>query len=114
MSDLKLPGISVIIPTRNEENFIEECINSLIDCDEPRYINNTEFIIVDGMSTDKILDIVKEKFSHLKLKIFKNPNLYQAYAMNIGIENSDSSDKNSIIIRADAHSRYPSNYIRSC
>ena len=114
MSDFKSVVISVIIPTRNEQDYIEECINSLLDCDEPWYINNTEFIIVDGMSTDNTVNIVKEKFGHLKLKVLENPNLYQAYAMNIGIKNSDNSAEYSIVIRADAHSRYPTNYIWSC
>ena len=76
---------TVIIPTRNEEDYIEACINSLLD---DWVISTTEFLIVDGRSTDKTRDIVKEKFTHLNLKILDNPNLYQSYAMNIGIKNS--------------------------
>ena len=113
MQDKKNFGFSVIIPTRNEEDYIEECINSLLDSFERSYIDSTEFIIVDGMSTDRTVDIVKEKFSHLNLKILENPNLYQSYAMNIGIENSDDSAEFSLIIRAvqgpnnPLHSAYP-------
>ena len=114
MEDKKKFGFSVIIPTRNEEDYIEECINSLLDSFELSYIDNTEFIIVDGMSTDRTVDIVKEKFSHINLKILENPNLYQSYAMNIGIENSNDSAEFSLIIRADAHCRYPPNYIFNC
>ena len=114
---------TVIIPTRNEENYIENCINSLVD---DWVISTTEFLIVDGSSTDKTLEIVKEKFSHLNLKILDNPNLYQSYAMNIGIENSSAKDTveefetqgSSLdfgkIIRADAHCIYPPNYIKDC
>ena len=100
---------SVIIPTRNEEDYIEECINSLIDLSIPW---DTEFIVVDGMSTDRTIEIVKEKFSHLNLKILENPNLYQSYAMNIGIENSASTSE--VIIRADAHSKYLQDHIEDC
>ena len=100
---------SVIIPTRNEEDYIEECINSLLDGYIP---SDTEFIVVDGMSTDRTIEIVKEKFSHLNLKILENPNLYQAYAMNIGIENSASTSD--VIIRADAHSKYLEGHIERC
>ena len=114
---------TVIIPTRNEENYIEACINSLID---DWVISTTEFLIVDGRSTDRTLEIVKEKFAHLNLKILDNPNLYQSYAMNIGIKNSSSVDTHpffhnegeepndwaGIIIRADAHCIFPQNYIR--
>ena len=115
---------TVIIPTRNEENYIEACVNSLLD---DWVISTTEFLIVDGRSTDKTRDIVKEKFSHLNLKILDNPNLYQSYAMNIGIENSSSVDTHpdfniegdqpddfgGIIIRADAHCIFPPNYIKN-
>jgi len=114
---------TVIIPTRNEEDYIEACINSLID---DWVISTTEFLIVDGRSTDRTLEIVKEKFAHLNLKILDNPNLYQSYAMNIGIKNSSSVDTHpffhneedqpddwaGIIIRADAHCIFPKNYIR--
>tara|TARA_Y100000996_G_scaffold356501_1_gene297419 strand:- start:320 stop:1369 length:1050 start_codon:yes stop_codon:yes gene_type:complete len=107
--------ISVIIPTRNEEEYIENCLKSLLNCrsiDSDSF--NVQFIIVDGMSTDKTLEIVKEKFKNLNIKICKNPNLYQSYAMNIGIENSNCKNENAIIIRADAHSIYPEDYIFQC
>ena len=107
--------VSVIIPTRNEEEYIENCLKSLLNCrsiDSDSF--NVQFIIVDGMSTDNTLEIVKEKFKNLNIKICKNPNLYQSYAMNIGIENSKYKNENSIIIRADAHSIYPEDYIFQC
>ena len=112
--DLKV-NISVIIPTRNEQDYIEECIDSLLNCRSVEASGfNVEFIIVDGMSTDRTVGIVKEKFSHLNLKILMNPNLYQSYAMNIGIENSNRINETSLIIRADAHSKYPQDYIFQC
>ena len=107
--------ITVIIPTRNEEKFIENCIKSLLNCRSIDSDNfNVQFIIVDGMSTDKTIRIINEKFEDLNVKIFKNPNLYQSYAMNIGIENSKYKKDSSIIIRADAHSIYPKDYIFKC
>ncbi|MEC7881234.1 MAG: glycosyltransferase family 2 protein [Chloroflexota bacterium] len=114
MDDEKI-GISVIIPTLNEEDHIEKCIDSLLNCRSFETSGfNVEFIIVDGMSTDRTVSIVKEKFGHLNLKILKNPNLYQSYAMNIGIENSNHINELSLIIRADAHSKYPQDYIFQC
>ena len=107
--------ISVIIPTRNEEKYIEKCIKSLLNCRSIKSNSfNVQFIIVDGMSTDKTINIIEEKFRNLNIKIFKNPNLYQSYAMNIGIKNSKSKKDKSIIIRADAHSIYPEDYIFKC
>tara|TARA_B100000941_G_scaffold41452_1_gene25171 strand:- start:353 stop:1408 length:1056 start_codon:yes stop_codon:yes gene_type:complete len=107
--------ISVIIPTRNEEKYIENCMKSLLNCRSIESDSfNVQFIIVDGMSTDKTIKILEEKFGNLNINIFKNPNLYQSYAMNIGIKNSKFKKDNSIIIRADAHSIYPENYIFKC
>ncbi|MBA30778.1 MAG: hypothetical protein CL905_02875 [Dehalococcoidia bacterium] len=108
---------TVIIPTRNEEEYIEDCINSLLE--GSNVINSTEFIIVDGKSSDRTLDIVREKFQHLNLKILNNSNVFQASALNLGIENSSSNilevgSDSQIIIRADAHSVYPENYLALC
>ena len=65
--------ISVIIPTRNEEKYIEKCIKSLLNCRSIKSDSfNVQFIIVDGMSTDKTIKIIEEKFRNLNLKIFKN------------------------------------------
>ena len=115
IKESSIVDISVIIPTRNEEKFIENCLKSLMNCRSIDSDNfNVQFIIVDGMSTDKTIEIINEKFEDLNLKIFKNPNLYQSYAMNIGIENSKYKKDNSIIIRADAHSIYPKDYIFEC
>lgn len=45
--------ISVIIPTYNEEKYIEKCLESLKKCETSDY----EIIIVDGKSTDKTVKI---------------------------------------------------------
>src|SRR5512145_1194697 len=45
--------LSVIIPVRNAEHMIEDCLSSIVRA-EPR-----EIIIVDGRSTDKTLEIAR-------------------------------------------------------
>lgn len=45
--------LSVIVPVRNAEEFAEECFASIVRA-EPR-----EIIVVDGMSTDKTIEIVQ-------------------------------------------------------
>ncbi|ENU5549595.1 glycosyltransferase family 2 protein [Campylobacter jejuni] len=51
----KNPLVSIIIPCYNAENFIENCINSIIN---QTYINY-EIICVDDESTDNTLKILK-------------------------------------------------------
>ncbi|MGI0083320.1 MAG: glycosyltransferase [Nitrosopumilaceae archaeon] len=50
------PKISVILPARNEEEFIENCLKSLVDQDYENY----EIIAVDDHSDDKTGQIIKK------------------------------------------------------
>jgi chlorobactene glucosyltransferase len=50
------PKVSVILPARNEELFIEKCINSLLDQDYENY----EIIAIDDMSDDSTGELIKK------------------------------------------------------
>ena len=54
---MKLPTISVIIPTLNEEKYIESSLKSLINQD---YKGKYEIIVADGMSRDNTVRIAKK------------------------------------------------------
>lgn len=58
VTNLELPKTSIIIPSRNEEKFIEKCVKSFLDCDYPGEL--IEVIVVDGMSEDGTRKIVRE------------------------------------------------------
>lgn len=47
-----LPGISIVMPTRNQGRFIEAALDSLLDQDYPAL----EILVLDGGSTDDTLD----------------------------------------------------------
>ncbi|MEM5647602.1 glycosyltransferase [Bacillus cereus] len=77
--------VSVIIPVRNEEEFIEACLNSVLANEYPK--DNMEIIIIDGNSEDLTIKLVREyqqKFNNIKL--FMNPQKIAPVAMNIGIK----------------------------
>jgi len=98
--------ITIIIPCRNEEKFIEKVIKSILNQTYPK--DKMEVFFVDGMSEDntrKIIEKYSRKYDFIKL--IKNPYKYVPYAMNLGIKNASGD----IIIRMDAHSEYPNNYI---
>ncbi|MDR4506270.1 MAG: glycosyltransferase family 2 protein [Candidatus Scalindua sp.] len=82
MSDNR--SISIIIPCRNEEKFIGECLNSLID--NAYGENRVEILVVDGMSDDGTRAIIK-KFSEMYpfIKLFDNPKRVTPVALNIGV-----------------------------
>ena len=92
--------VSVICPIRNEEQFIETCLMSLVSQSYPA--EKMEILVVDGMSTDATRDIVKEiseKYPHVKL--LDNPKQIVPAALNIGIR----AAKGRYIIRLDGHAK---------
>jgi len=101
--------ISIIIPTHNEENFIENCLKSIISNNYTK--NELEIIVIDGNSEDKTQEIVKKyiaKYSFIKL--INNPKKITPISLNMGIKKS----KGDIIIRFDAHAKYEKYYIKKC
>lgn len=107
--DNKFPLVSVVIPCRNEEKFIGQCLESLIKQEYPK--DNLEILIVDGMSDDRTRNIVsgyQEKYSFVKL--LDNQKKITPVAFNIGIKES----KGGIIILMGAHAQYDKYYISNC
>lgn len=101
--------VSVIIPLRNEEKYIAECIESVIAQTYPK--ENLEVLLIDGQSEDDTRKII-EKYSnkHTYIKVLDNPEKIVPTALNIGIKAS----KGDVIVRMDAHSYYDKNYIFKC
>ncbi len=72
------PLVSVVVPCYNHENYVQECIQSIIDQD---YINIELIIIDDGSkdgSVDKIkemLNICKKRFKHFEFRSRQNKGL---------------------------------------
>lgn len=98
--------ISVICPCYNERPFIGACIDSIAhqDC----CVTNIELLVVDGMSQDGTRDIIVEKAQQYPwLRLVDNPRRIAPVAMNIGISQANGK----YIVRVDAHSIYPSNYL---
>ncbi len=97
--------ISIIIPMLNEENYISECIESILNCDyNQEYM---EIIIVDSMSTDNSRTIVDGYILKYKnIQCYSNPNIYTPFAFNIGITNSSGE----YIFIVSAHCKYDKNY----
>lgn len=98
--------ISIIIPCRNEEKYIESCLTSFIEIDYPKDL--LEIIVVDGRSEDKTLEIVQKfQLRYPFIKVLDNPNLYAPSAFNIGILNATAE----YVMIASAHSSFKKNYI---
>jgi len=98
--------VSIIIPVYNEEKYIIECIESVLEQDFSH--EQMEVFFVDGRSVDKTCEIIKsyaKKYSFIKL--LDNPYKVVPHALNTGIKQS----KGDVIMRLDAHSAYHKNYV---
>lgn len=97
--------LSVICPIYNEEKYITQFLDSILQQDYPK--NDLEILLVDGMSKDETRAIVARYVTHYPfIRLVDNPQRIVPCAMNRGIEEA----KGDIIMRLDAHASYQSNY----
>lgn len=103
------PFVSVIIPCLNEEDYIGDCLDSIINNNYP--LERLEILVVDGLSGDNTRSIVREYAEkYLEIKLLDNPKKITPVAFNKGIQRS----KGEVIILVGAHAKYPKDYISMC
>ena len=76
--------ISVIVPIYNVENYLEKCLNSLVN----QTLQEIEILVINDGSTDdsqKIIEVFQNKFPQ-KIKAFTKENGGLSDARNFGIE----------------------------
>lgn len=100
-------SVTVIIPTRNEENYIAKCLDSFVSQTYPRDLY--KIFIMDGQSDDKTAEIVKEyseKYNNIFL--IENPGRSVPKGVNLGIKSSNSD----IVILFGAHAYADKDFIK--
>ena len=102
--------VSVIVPLYNEEKYIEQFLTSLSLQTYP--LEHMEWILVDGNSADKTVDVIQTFIREKKFPIvlLDNPKRKTPYALNLAIGHA----RGDYIIRLDAHASYYSDYIEKC
>jgi glycosyltransferase involved in cell wall biosynthesis len=102
-------SITAVIATYNEEAHIGPCLTSLLqqqglDCD-------FEILVVDGMSTDRTVDIVRSfpEFG-TKIRLLTNARRLHVHAWNLALRQSDGEFFAMIV----AHAQYSPTYFATC
>jgi glycosyltransferase involved in cell wall biosynthesis len=83
---MDLPLVSIVTPSYNQAQFLEETIQSVLDQDYP----GIEYLVIDGGSTDGSVEIIKKYTGHLAYWVSK-PDEGQSDAINKGFEASNGS-----------------------
>lgn len=108
---MNLPFVSILMPVRNERDFIEGSLGSVLAQDYP--IDRLEILVVDGMSDDGTREYVERCAVNNRqptLTLLDNPKKIVATAMNIGMR----SARGGIILRVDGHCEISPGHLRHC
>ncbi len=101
--------VAVIIPCRNELNYIEACVQSVLDQDYPA--DRLHVYVVDGQSDDGTRQLIEQEFeANSRVHVLDNPNRTTPYALNIGIQHADAD----VSIIFGAHAVMQPYYVSGC
>jgi glycosyltransferase involved in cell wall biosynthesis len=102
----KLLMVSIILPCRNEAGSIRSCLDSIVSSDFSK--DQLELLVVDGQSDDGTREIVHEfSLRYPWIRLHTNTRRITPAGLNVGIRSSAGK----IVIRMDAHTVYPADYI---
>lgn len=100
------PLVTIVVPCRNEERYIVECLDSILACDYPS--DRLEVLVVDGMSDDGTRAVLADYAARNPLvRMLDNPRRITPVALNLAIR----AARGEVIVRMDAHVVYPRNYV---
>src|SRR5947208_5130712 len=109
MSLTQHPLVSVILPCRNEEGYIEPCLESILRQQPPE--GGFEIIVADGVSTDGTREYLEHLAAqHPQLRVLNNPGRIVSCGLNAAIR----AARGDVIVRMDAHTTYEPDYLQQC
>lgn len=121
----QLPTVSIVLPIRNEERYIERVLIGIYNQDYP--LDLIEIVIADGMSTDETKAIISHVIEQHniestgkgksnqnprspRVQVLDNPGKTMPTGANLAIRNSSSD----VIILLGGHALISKNYVSNC
>lgn len=108
---LNIPSVSILLPIRNEEPYIQNTLATVLAQD---YVDaQIEILVIDGMSSDHTREIVVEiqkNHPERAIRLLDNPQKIVSTGLNIGLRQA----KGEVIIRVDGHCEIAADYVRQC
>ncbi|MCZ6702477.1 MAG: glycosyltransferase family 2 protein [Ignavibacteria bacterium] len=102
----KKPIVTIIIPCRNEFNYIEKSVTSILN--QKDLTGEIEIIVVDGLSDDGTRErLEKLQLEFPNLKVIDNLKRITPFALNLGIKEAHGE----FVCIMGAHSEYAENYL---
>src|SRR5665648_59483 len=104
-----LPLVSVLMPVRNEEAYIEKSLGSVLHQDYPK--DRVEIIVADGGSADRTREVIESMArGHGRVTILDNPGEIAPTGLNLAYAQAQGE----ILIRVDGHCEIAPDYISNC
>jgi glycosyltransferase involved in cell wall biosynthesis len=98
--------VTVLVPCRNEGRYIAACLASILGTTYP--LDRLEVLVLDGQSDDGTADAVAAVAAEAPVvRLVSNPGRVVPTGLNLGIR----AARGDVIIRMDAHTEYPADYI---
>ncbi|MEM1180060.1 MAG: glycosyltransferase family 2 protein [Acidobacteriota bacterium] len=102
-----LPPVTVIMPVRNEEAYIERSLGAVLR--QSYGLDRLEILLVDGLSEDRTRQLARDlaEARGADLRILDNPGRTAPCAMNVGLRQA----RGEVIVRVDGHCEIGEHYV---
>jgi succinoglycan biosynthesis protein ExoA len=99
--------VSVVMPVRNEERYLDEAVGHILSQD---YDGELELVIAVGPSRDRTAQVARRLAeADRRITVVDNPSGQIPAAINIALRAS----RHAVVVRVDGHSMLPAGYVRT-
>lgn len=104
-----LPNVTVVMPVRNEGDFITRSLGAVLRQDYPA--DRLHVIVADGMSTDNTRPLIQAlQAEHPNVTLLDNPGKIVSTGLNRALAHA----KGEVVVRVDGHCEIAPDYVRRC